>query len=255
MILSYFDETGDDGFHNSPSLVFVLTSACIHHGKWKENYKKVYDFRKYLNAEYKFPSKLEIHTRSLLTNKKPYRGINLDNSIRITILKEFSECISKLDIKVNNIIIDKSKIRSSNYNILDKSLTYNVQRIENMIQKNEFDNFIIISDEGRVGPMAKTVRKIQKYNPIRSHFGGMYQNTIKLIIEDVLSKDSKTSCFIQIADFISFFVYLFLVPEAKWHSRIKIDKQYVREILEKIKPILNIKASKNSPFGFVIYPT
>ena len=115
---------------------------------------------------------------------------------------------------------------------------------------------MIITDEGRVSSMQSTTRKIQKINYIPSRYNNnSYRQEIQLLIEDPLPKNSRDSHFIQIADFISFFVYLKLIGQNNWHNRLSwLTETQLDYLVSKLKPIFNLEASKNSPLGFVIYP-
>jgi hypothetical protein len=57
--------------------------------------------------------------------------------------------------------------------------------------------------------MRTTARAIRAYNPIPSQFTGFINKPIKNLIEDILEKDSEESHFIQICDFVSYFVHLY----------------------------------------------
>lgn len=103
----------------------------------------------------------------------------------------------------------KRKYKQKSIQLLEKALTYNVQRIEN--ESNSMNwRYIIITDAGRIAPMRKIARAIRVYNPIQSQYSNACQNIpIKGLIEDILEKDSKESYFIQTCDFISYFVHLY----------------------------------------------
>lgn len=263
MYISYFDETGDDGFPKYSSELFVLTSIYLHHQNWKSTYNKIFEFKKYLKSSFNFPVKTEIHTKKILLNKGVYRQFDWDEKIRFNIIKETALFIASLeDIKCINVCIFKNKIisqRQKDYygNILDRALNFNVQRIENAIKRiDPATKFMIITDEGRVGAMCQTIRKIQRINFIPSKYGPEnYRKEIELLIEDPLPKNSNSSFFIQISDFISFFVYLKLMSESKWHNRLSwLKKKDVHNIIESIKPIFNLEASSDNKYGFVCYP-
>jgi hypothetical protein len=80
------------------------------------------------------------------------------------------------------------------------------------------------------------------------------------LIEDVLEKDSKESHFIQICDFISYFVHLYYkihYEQRELPNRVGkfIDKDFVGSVMATFKAnnILNLKASPEK-YGLVIYP-
>src|SRR5690606_41643055 len=76
-----------------------------------------------------------------------------------------------------------------------------------------------------------------------------------------LPKDSKESYFIQLTDLLAFIVSLYAKQnlckeKISWGKRILNVIDYGDEILlmEIMKSALNIKASKNNPYGIVYYP-
>ena len=98
------------------------------------------------------------------------------------------------------------------------------------------------------------------YNPIQSLFGGYINKPIKNLIEDILEKDSKESHFIQICDFISYFVHLYYkinYEQKELPNRVGklIDKDFIGRVMAtfKVNDILNLKASSER-YGLVIYP-
>lgn len=256
--LVYFDETGDDGITTKSSQIFILTGLYMNTSKWQENYEKVKKFRAELKKCYGFHANQEMHTKHFLTDKNPYRTYNWTKEQKREILKKFTLMISSLDISVVNVIIDKEKIHTEDYKILENALTYNIQRIENDSSGNW--NFIIITDQGRIAPMRKTARAIRAFNPIHSQFGGYINQPIKNMVEDILEKNSKESYFIQICDFISYFVHLHYMCAYKNKSlpnRVAnlIDSTFVTRVIAtlRVNHILNLKASSDKN-GYVIYP-
>lgn len=254
----YCDETGDDGLNTSSSDAFILTSIYMPSSEWKNNYDAIKAFRKELKEDFGFHSGQEMHTKHFLTDKDPYRDYHWTAAQKIEILKRYTLMISSLNISVINVIIDKTKIESLDYPILENALTYNIQRIEND-SKGSW-NFLLITDQGRIAPMRRTARAIRAYNPIQSQFGGYINKPIKNMIEDVLDKDSKESHFIQICDFISYFTHLYYSTRymgKNLPTRVGrlIDKNFVGSVMATFSTngILNEKASQEK-YGLVIYP-
>ncbi|MBC8204493.1 DUF3800 domain-containing protein [bacterium] len=253
------DETGDDGYPKYSSNFFVLTSIYFDHQYWKDNYKKLHDFRKQLKATYGFPVKMEFHTKDFLWNKKPYCQFSkYSKENRCLILADYVNCLCSLQLQVINTVIDKTKIVKTSFDILSAALSFNIQRLENDIVSKDLNNkYLVITDEGRVGKMRKIVRKMQVMNYIPSQFGGTRGNIpIQGIIEDPLPKDSKESLFIQSADLISYLIFLYVNPV--WSNRIQavITRNQVDYLLRLLKNngILNLKASADSQYGIVLYP-
>ena len=258
--LAYFDETGDDGLINTSTDHFVLTSIYMPADRWQSNFNKLRDMRIDLKKQYGFHVAMEFHTKQFLTDKNPYRNWEWTREEKQDILKRYTVALGSLDMQCINVIIDKEKVRSEQYSVLENALTYSIQRIEN--DSNGRWNYIILSDKGRIAPMTKTARKIRAYNPIPSMFGEAYRNQpIKNMIEDILEKDSSESYFIQAADFISYFAHLYFVTHTRNQTlpnRVAqvIDASFVGQVFATLKKgeKLNMKAGPSHTYGFVIYP-
>lgn len=257
--LVYFDETGDDGANTSSSSQFVLTSIYMSSEAWQSNFDKVRACRKEMKEKFGFHLSEELHTKHLVRDKGLYRPYGWTDEQRREIIIAFTKCIASLDLRIINVIIDKSKIKTEDYPVLKTALTYNIQRIENDSRGQR--NYLIISDKGRLAPMRKTAREIRAYNPVQSHFGGHQNQPIKGLIEDIFEKDSAESYFIQICDFISYFSDLYFRAIDKKEalpnrvSRV-VDEVFVRKVMATLKQgeVLNLKASNSHRYGFVIYP-
>lgn len=264
MYIVYYDESGDDGYPNYSSPLFVLTALYLHKQFWKNCFLELSNFRRWLRQNYGFPVKMEIHTKDFLLNKNPYRILCLSDDKRLDIVDNYCGVIGRLgvqSIQIINVVINKTSIQSGKYDILDRALTYSIQRIENDLDKNASHcNFIVITDPGRVGKMRRIARRLQKINYIPSKYGpGSSRREISRMIEDPLPKESDQSYFIQIADFVSYLVHLYILTKLKISSLpnrlpISIDNGKILEWMEMIKPALNLAASSNDEYGVVCYP-
>nr|MBQ4457904.1 DUF3800 domain-containing protein [Clostridia bacterium] len=256
--IAYFDETGDDGITTASSDVFVLSSIYMSSEAWQKNYDLFKTFRKEIKEQYGMHITEEMHTMHFLRDKGLYRPHAWTLEQRREILTQFTINISKLDMKVINVVIDKNYIHTEDYDVLENALTYNIQRIENDSAGQW--KYLIISDEGRIAPMRKTARKIRTFNPVISHFGGVTNVPIQGLIEDILEKKSEESYFIQICDYISCFTclyYKYVMKNAELPKRIAqvVDKKFVSRVMATFNAgaILNEKAS-TIKYGLVIYP-
>lgn len=259
MYLAYFDESGDDGYPKYSSELFVLTSGYLYHQKWQEIYNSIKEFRKQLKQDFGIPLKLEFKAREFILNKNPYRNFNISDDNRKKVLGITAEFLGNIDIKFINVVINKKKIPGQEYPVLENAVKFNIQRIENDLTIDPLNKFLIITDEGRVGKMRHTTRKIQRINIIPSKYTGRYRKEIKLMIEDPLPKKSQESYFIQMCDFVAFLVYLYGIKKfssGNWSGRLSsiLNEDELIEILNKIKPVLNLKATYNNEYGIVCYP-
>lgn len=256
----YCDETGDDGLINTSSNAFILTSLFMPASSWQHNFDIMRSVRKRLKDKYGFHISQEMHTKLFLTDKGIYRSYNWTPAQKKDILKLFAWAIAQMDLSIVNVIIDKKHIKNADYPILENALKYNIQRIENTLKEDW--NYIIITDSGRIAPMRKTARAIRAFNPIQSQIPGYgYRNIpVKNLIEDILDKDSRESYFIQICDFVSYFIHLYYKVHYQNESlpnRVGrlIDDNFVCGLIKYLNDNgkFNLKASSNE-FGLVIYP-
>ena len=224
------------------------------------NYDIMKKCRKELRDCYKFRIRDEMHTKHFITDKNPYRNYHWNTEIKQDILRKYTLAIGSLDLKIVNVIIDKTKFRDMNYPVLENALKYNIQRIEN--DSDGKWNYIIITDKGRIVPMRRIAREIRAYNPISSkYYNDKVNQPISYLIEDILEKDSKESHFIQICDFVSFFVHLYFMTKVQGKAlpnRVgnNIDISFVGSVMATLKERgkLNLKASGTNEYGLVIYP-
>ena len=75
--------------------------------------------------QYGFHVAEEMHTKHFLTDKNPYRDYNWSKEIKQEILKAFTLTIAAMDLKIVNVVIDKTKFKDDNYHILENALKYN----------------------------------------------------------------------------------------------------------------------------------
>lgn len=262
MKICYYDESGDDGYPNYSSPLFVLTGVYFDYTKWKELHNSILEFRRQIKTTHRFPVGLELHTKQFLLDKNPYRKFNFTPLERITLITEFCRFVGSLDLKIINILINKPRINYQGYRILNTALKYSVQRIENDLDpsNNPDARFMIITDEGRVGMMRRTTREIQKINYIPSQFSQCsYRQEIQSLLEDPLPKDSKESYYIQICDMVAYLVYLYgliTTGSGGFSNRLSryLSQEKLFEWLDLLKPSFNLDAARADAYGVKIHP-
>lgn len=255
----YFDETGDDGATTASSDTFILTALYMNSNTWQSNFNKLKNMRKDLKERFGLHVSEEIHTKFLLSDKDPYRKYKWTVDQKQEILKTITLAIADMELSVINTVIDKTRFTDTNYPVLENALKYTIQRVENDSAGKW--NYIIITDEGRIGAMRKTARAIRSYNPIQSKYSFEFNNQpINNLLEDILEKESHESYFIQMCDFISYFVHLYYRTQIKklpLPNRVgkTVDNVFVKRVMITLEKsnVLNLNASKNE-FGLVVYP-
>ena len=256
----YYDECGDDGLADGSSEFFVLSGMCIPADKWRTGFQTIKRKRQDLRDKYGFPVAAEMHTMHFLTDKRPYRDFGWTEDDRRKILSAFFNIIANLDISFTNVIIDKRFVKNrTTYKVLDTALSYSIQRIENTCGGKW--NYLIVTDEGRLGAMRKTARRICSYNPVPNMgMPGARNLPNQYMIEDVFDKSSKESYFIQLCDMVSYIVHLYykcVVNDMDMPSRVArvLTKDNIVTLMDflKDKEKLNLRASAGQ-YGLVIYP-
>jgi hypothetical protein len=262
MRIVYFDESGDDGYPHYSSPLFALTAVYMHYLQWQANLGRIREFRSQLRRDYGVPVKTEIHTKYFILNKRPYRGLGLAQSSRLRVIDLLADLVGSLELRVVNVVINKPAIQRDDYQVLDTALRYAVQRIENDLDSrlNPAARFLAVTDEGRVGAMRSTTRRIQRINYIPSRFGAAsYRREITTMIEDPLPKDSRESYFIQVADFVAFIVYLYaleLTGSGRPHGRMpeEVTSERIGQWMQRMSRSLNTQAAADDRFGVKIHP-
>lgn len=264
MHIAYYDESGDDGYPSSSSNLFALSGLYLHYLRWQDVFDDFKDFRRDLKNRHGFHVDQEMHVNHFLKGKQPFDQYGYSLATRIDIVTEFCDAIGSLDVRIVNVVINKPPIQDPGYDVLDTAVKYSIQRIENDLdpQRNPDERFLFITDEGRVGTMRKTARRIRRYNPIPSVIrpGTTYQQPIESLIEDPLPKDSAESYFIQMADVIAYVVYLYVglqTGNATIPNRLQpaVDRQVVIDWMDELRPSLNTAAASGDPYGVKIHPT
>jgi hypothetical protein len=253
--LAYFDEAGDDGLNGSA--YFILSNLYMPSSSWQTNFNRMMGLRRSLKDDFGFHVQTEMHTKQFLLNKPPYSSFKWTDDQRLEIIERFITCVGGMDAKSVSVIIDKKNISKLDFPILTTAFKYNIQRVEND-SRGEW-NYIIIVDNGRIGPMKKTVRAIRADNPIYPRASKKKNTPIEFMIEDVFDKDSTESAFIQVADMITYFVHLYynvIVNKNRFPGRInpKVNETFIKKTMNYLKKnwIFNLDASRRK-YGLIVY--
>ena len=81
-VIAYFDETGDDGFVNSSSQDFVLTSIYTKTENWQKNFNAMKNCRALLKEKYGFRQKEKLTLKKVIKWFVPFGILELLKKIR-----------------------------------------------------------------------------------------------------------------------------------------------------------------------------
>lgn len=221
MHIMYVDESGDDGFSKTniyhpgqtPTKFYIRAGLIIHDWKWKNINKEINNFK----YSKKIPNNIELHATEIINgrcrahDKKTGKRKSIpnwygttfpDRKDRYALLENICSMITKLDICIIIIAIDKSKINQtvSNYFKLpkDKSWEMLIERY-NLYLTNVSDKIgIIISDA-----IEKNLEKKH-----REYARSIYTTSLHVeeshFVESILFEPSDSSNLLQIVDIVSF---------------------------------------------------
>lgn len=250
MYLMYVDESGDTGRYGSPTRFFALSGIVVHESRWREFLDSLIAFRKTLKSVYGLPVRTEIHASHYVVR----RPVNLDRHIRLAILRNTLDELTKFDyISITNVIVDK-KGKPDDYDIFHAAWGTLFQRFENTMSAGNFpgghsrDSGMVITDAVAGRRLVRLVRKmaVHNYIPHDPRFGQGARNVpIKKIIEDPHGKDSSDTLPVQMADVVVYFLHQRFAPNSY------IIRQKAHHYFDRLRPVLNRRASRFSELGIV----
>lgn len=241
----YVDESGDPGNSGFSTDHFILSGLIVFQDDWDNYLSRLKTFRKNIKSQYNLNQRTEIHSAELIRPNKiqEYKLIHKTN--RINILRDYCTQIPIIfdNAKVINICIKKSE--HIGIDIFELAWSRLLQRFDTYLKKTANDKGIIIADDTDSRKLMSLHRKMRIFNPIPSHFEGSYNSPIDNILEDVFSRSSHHSYFIQTVDVIVHTLYRREYPKGSL-KKFSIEYQF-----QKIQPILLKEASKNDDLGIV----
>ncbi len=231
MYLVYIDESYD-GTHYAYSAVFVPAF------EWNRVFMDIVNWRRTLFTQHNIPLDYELHGTKFVGGQGEPEN-NRDKNFRARLFNQAFDVFESIaGISVINAITGNKQ----NYMTL---FEYMLNRINRTLQaRNAYG--VLVCDEGNEGRMISIVRKMKKDNEIASddyhRYHGNNSRNIPLerIIEDPLFKTSKSSYFIQLADFIAFSLLRNEKPMEGTKEPVKtafekLDKILVKEAFKKDK--------------------
>ena len=245
MYIMYVDESGDPGTHPLSSPHFILSGLIVHKNDWEKYLNRLKAFRKSLKAKYGLNQRTELHTAELIRIKKigEYKKINKSN--RLNIIRDYCAEMPLIfdTAKVINVSIKISE--HPGVDIFNLSWSRLLQRFDTFLKKVGNDKGIVVADDTDSLKLMSLQRKMRLYNPTPSHYTETYNAPIDSIIEDIFSRSSHHSYFLQSVDVVAHTLYRMEYPKGSL-KKFGLEHQF-----KKLEPILLKQASKNDEFGIV----
>ena len=251
MFLMYVDESGDPGAYQGKernSRHYILSGIIVPIKEWQQTLDRFKSYRSNLKKNYGLNLREEIHASELIRISKVAAYRSIHKTQRLEILRETCLQIPQIfsSSKILNICLHKPDFKDD-VNLQALGWSRIIQRYHTFMKKYSGDvKGIIVADGEEQAIVRKQLRKMRVYNPIPSKFGsGTFQDLTDTIIEDVFSRDSKHSYFIQAADVVAHCLY------RKEYPKGSLKKYNVDKYFDLLEPILLKKAASKDPLGIV----
>lgn len=255
MYLMYADESGDVGAydqtvdeHHRSQPHYIVSAIMISDRNWKPYLNSFYDFRRYLSRKYGLPVRTELKGRELMyPTMEEYKKLG-NRKRRVELYAETLSALPKLmpDAQVLSVHLNKANSQrayiSSPEGIHSRVWGCLLERFNTSLTKDCGDSFgMVIPDDGEEVLLRKLLRKMRVHNYAGSHFGGTYSAPLTNIIEDPMMRASHHSYYVQIADLLAHALF------RKLYVRPSFRKYNVNYLYDKVRPIINLKASSKDP--------
>jgi hypothetical protein len=229
----------------------VLTGLVVHESDWREFLTRLITFRKTLRDVYGLPVRMELHASEYIGG----RVLSLRRHERLAILRNCVDELAKMPfVSVTSVVVNK-QTKLAPYDVFEKAWKTLFQRFENTLNYGNFpgghrnDYGLVITDATAGHKLARLVRKMAVFNmvPHDAWAGGGARNVpILKVIEDPFGKDSRQSLPVQMADVAAYFCQQKFAPNSF------IRKQGAANYYDRLRPVLNLRASRNNAQGIVV---
>jgi hypothetical protein len=200
MYLAYVDESGDRG--PAGSRTYTLGCILVGSGQWKHALDGVIGFRRFLRQTLALPIRAEIKANHLIRNSGDFRPLGLSEHARRFVYTGMMRLQPKVGLSAFAIIINKKKLIGI-ADPLEIGWTFLLQRLERLGTKSGTE-ILIIHDEGESERIRKLARKSRRFGTAGSMFGGHLNVPFTGLLDDPVSRNSRHSYFLQLADLVAY---------------------------------------------------
>lgn len=251
MYLMYVDESGDTGLAVGGTSHFALTGMVVHESRWRDLVDVLMKFRRVMRMTHGLPVRVEIHASHDLRHS-PVPGML--PHVRIAILRNLLDELAQFtDISITGVVVSKAG-KPSTYDVFESAWKVLFQRFENTLTNGNFpgahrsDHGIVFTDATNGQKLTRLMRRMAVHNPISNQSWrgrGYRQLPIRRVIEDPHGKDSRQGYLVQAVDATAYFLMQKYAPNKR------IRKAGATHYYDRLRPILNVKASGKHPLGIV----
>lgn len=254
MYYAYFDESGDDGYEKSPTRTFSLACLLVHDTNWLKAFDQTIALRRYIKTNFRIGMRAEIKATWLIHNRGDVAPAGLTFQSRLQVFKTAMRFQRKCGLfTVFAVLIDKESVRKkAEYHPRDIAWHYAIQRLERFGQDKK-ENIHILPDEGHKDFIKKKVRRMRRFGPVASAYGGSSLRRAAVnILEDPSDRTSRESYFIQLCDLNAYAAFRKVFPgrdiDASFWDQLGTARLIeVNKVSDKVR-------EKDGPEGIVVWP-
>lgn len=220
MYLAYVDESGNIGLPGSRT--FTLACLFLAGDNWPDAFDQMIDLRRSLHRRYRLPVRAEVKANYLLRGKGPLWKLRLTEVERYEIYRSMMNVQVSLGLQTYAIVINKQELaqRGRDENAREVAWEFLLQRLERLTTTTHTPA-MIIHDEGEGAAIRKIARKARRVGSAGSAFGtGHLDRPVRLLVDDPVSRDSRQSYFIQLADLSAYAAFRMIHPPPQRHTQI-----------------------------------
>ena len=251
MYFLYVDESGDVGLKQNSSEYFCLSGLVVHELRWHETLEDIIKLRQTLKQKYTLKLREEIHASHYI--HKPGDLKRIAKSLRLRLLRDVIDFEASLsEVNILNVVVDKRN-KTQGEDVFDIAWSTLIQRFHNTIAHKNFpgprnpdDRGMLIVDQTDEVKLRGLSRRMRRYNPIPSRFGGAIAQPITTLVEDAVHRNSQHSYYIQLADVNAYFLYQKHQPCAY------VSRKGAKNYFSRLDPVLCKVASSGNAEGIVV---
>jgi Protein of unknown function (DUF3800) len=221
VFFAYVDESGNSGtVTRGGSRTYTLGCVLLEASRWPNTFDRLIGFRRFLRARFGVPVRAELKANYLIHNGGPFRGLGLGDQARSDIYRQAIRLQPKLGLLTYAIVIDKQRLeaREDTRSPRDIAWEYLLQRLERFNApegSHPGHPVMLVHDEGEGAIVRKLARKARRAGTAGSVFGtGMLKRPATLLLDDPVSRDSRQSYFLQMADLNAYAAFRCIQPAA-----------------------------------------
>lgn len=198
MEFAYVDESGDTGMKDGTA-TFSLGCVLVPVDFWDERLKFLVRMRRDLSRSYGVRMRDEVKANWIVGGRGTFDKLKLGDGQLRDVYQRHIRAITIVASGAFAIVVDKQKILKRDIDVFDHAWTYLLERLRKRSESSGVP-IVLIHDHGEDARVQTLFRRFRRVNWDYNH------NMVEapLLVEDPVSRDSKQSYFIQLADLAAY---------------------------------------------------